>query len=90
LVIKRLVLDVLKPLKGPSIVELAQSLTELDGVRRVSIVVNEIDVETITLTITVEGSNIDFDDIREVIERLGGVIHSVDQVVAEAETKEEI
>jgi len=88
LVIKRLVLDVLKPLKGPSIVELAQSLTELDGVRRVSIVVNEIDVETITLTITVEGESIDFDDIREVIERLGGVIHSVDQVVAESEAQE--
>jgi len=87
LVIKRLVLDVLKPLKGPSIVELAQSLTELDGVRRVSIVVNEIDVETITLTITVEGESIDFDDIREVIERLGGVIHSVDQVVAESEAQ---
>ena len=87
MVIKRLVLDVLKPLKGPSIVELAQSLTELDGVNRVSIVVNEIDVETITLTITVEGPSIDFDDIREVIERLGGVIHSVDQVVAEAEEK---
>jgi hypothetical protein len=84
-VLKKIVLDVLKPLKGPSIVELAQTLTSLDGVKQVSVVVNEIDVETITLTITIEGSSIDYDDVRETIERLGGVIHSVDQVVAESE-----
>lgn len=85
MVLKKIVLDVLKPLKGPSIVELAQTLTSLDGVKQVSVVVNEIDVETITLTITIEGSSIDYDDVRETIERLGGVIHSVDQVVAESE-----
>ncbi|OYT50569.1 MAG: hypothetical protein B6U73_03675 [Desulfurococcales archaeon ex4484_204] len=82
--LKKLVLDVLKPLKGPSIVEMAQALTDMEGVKRVTIVVNEIDVETITLTITIEGPDIDFSDVRDTIERLGGVIHSVDQVVAES------
>ncbi len=82
--IRKIVLDVLKPLKGPSIVELAQSLSDSEGVNKVTITVNEIDVETITLTITIEGPNIDFESIRNIIERLGGVIHSVDQVVAES------
>ncbi|HDN75806.1 MAG TPA: hypothetical protein ENG05_01605 [Acidilobales archaeon] len=85
--LKKVVLDVLKPLKGPSIVELAQSLSDSKGVQRVTIVVNEIDVETVTLTITIEGPDIDFESIRSIIERLGGVIHSVDQVVAESTTK---
>ncbi len=84
MVLKKIVLDVLKPLKGPSIVELAQTLSGSKGVHRVTIVVNEIDVETVTLTITIEGSNIDFEAVRSIIERLGGVIHSVDQVVAES------
>ncbi len=82
--IRKIVLDVLKPLKGPSIVELAQSLSDSEGVSKVTITVNEIDVETITLTITIEGPDIDFESIRNIIERLGGVIHSVDQVVAES------
>jgi hypothetical protein len=73
---------VLKPLKGPSIVELAQTLSGLEGVDQVVITVNEIDVETVTLTITIEGNSIDYEVVRETIERLGGIIHSIDQVVA--------
>jgi len=80
--LKKIVLDVLKPLKGPSIVELAQTLSSLEGVGQVVITVNEIDVETVTLTITIEGNSIDYEAIRETIERLGGIIHSIDQVVA--------
>ncbi|MCC6022460.1 MAG: DUF211 domain-containing protein [Sulfolobales archaeon] len=80
--LKKIVLDVLKPLKGPSIVELAQTLSGLEGVDQVVITVNEIDVETVTLTITIEGNSIDYEVVRETIERLGGIIHSIDQVVA--------
>jgi hypothetical protein len=80
--LKKIVLDVLKPLKGPSIVELAQTLSGLEGVGQVVITVNEIDVETVTLTITIEGNSIDYEVVRETIERLGGIIHSIDQVVA--------
>ncbi len=82
--LRKVVLDVLKPLKGPSIVELAKTLSSVEGVSKVMVVVNEIDVETVTLTITVEGPDIDFEDLKSGIERLGGVIHSVDQVVAES------
>ncbi len=80
--LKKLVLDVLKPLKGSSIVELAQTLSGLEGVDQVVVTVNEIDVETVTLTITIEGNSIDYEVVKETIERLGGIIHSIDQVVA--------
>ncbi|MCS7108915.1 MAG: DUF211 domain-containing protein [Sulfolobales archaeon] len=80
--LKKVVLDVLKPLKGPSVVEVAQVLSRLEGVSQVVVTVNEIDVETTTLTITIEGSSIEFDAVRESIEGLGGIIHSIDQVVA--------
>jgi hypothetical protein len=53
------------------------------GVRRISIRVSEVDVDTITLNVTIEGDNIDFTRVKEVIEKSGGVIHSVDHVVAE-------
>jgi len=80
--LKKLVLDVLKPLKGPSIIELAEALTDVNGVKEVSINVNEIDVETVTLTIIIEGEGIDFKRIREIIESLGAAIHSIDHVTA--------
>ncbi|MCD6324560.1 MAG: DUF211 domain-containing protein [Desulfurococcales archaeon] len=87
--LRKIVLDVLKPLKGHSIPEFAETLISVEGVRRVSVIVNEIDVETVTLTVTVEGPDIDYGDLKETVERLGAVIHSVDQVVVESEEEEE-
>lgn len=87
--LRRLVLDVLKPIKGPSIVDVARELASLRGVTGVNITVKEIDVETITLSITVQGDNIDFDTFRERLEELGCAIHSIDQVVAGKEIVEE-
>lgn len=80
--IRRLVLDVLKPIKEPSIIEMAMALTEVPGVEGVNITVKEVDVETLTLVIVIEGSSIDFEELKRVIEELGSVIHSIDQVVA--------
>ncbi len=80
--LRKVVLDVLKPLKGPSVIEIAQTLSRLEGVSQVVVTVNEIDVETATLTVVVEGSSIDYDLIRESIEGLGGMIHSIDEVIA--------
>jgi hypothetical protein len=53
------------------------------GVRRISIRVSEVDVDTVTLNVTIEGDDIDFARVKEIIEKSGGVIHSVDHVVAE-------
>lgn len=80
--ITKLVLDVLKTLKGPTIIDVARRLLEIKGISRISIKVNEIDVETLTLTVTIEGPEIDFDSIRSTLEDMGAVIHSVDEVIA--------
>ena len=87
--IRRLVLDVLKPVKGPSIVEIGEELASLDGVEGVNITVKEIDVDTMTLSITIEGKSIDFKKLEEKLETLGCVIHSIDQVVAGIKLVEE-
>ncbi len=87
--LKKIVLDVLKPLKGHSIPTFAEAISDVEGVRRVSVIVNEIDVETVTLTVTVEGPHINYAELRNTIERLGAVIHSVDQVIVESEEEEE-
>ncbi|MFZ8795047.1 MAG: DUF211 domain-containing protein [Acidilobaceae archaeon] len=87
--IRRLVLDVVKPVKGPSIVDVSVELASLDGVEGVNITVKEIDVDTMTLSVTVEGKDIDFKKLEEKLELLGCVIHSIDQVVAGVKLVEE-
>ena len=80
--LRKVVLDVLKPIKGPSIIDVSRELAGLPGIDGVNITVKEIDVETVTLTITIEGSDIDFDVVEKKLEELGCIIHSVDQAVA--------
>ncbi|MEW9491128.1 MAG: DUF211 domain-containing protein [Candidatus Aramenus sulfurataquae] len=78
--IRRIVLDVLKPIKGSSIIDLASKLTSLDGVDGVNIMVTDMDVETMGLSIVVEGENIDFYEVKKTLEEEGCAIHSIDEV----------
>ncbi len=80
--IKRVVLDVIIPKKGPSIVDIAESLSRANGVEAVNITVKEIDMETENIIVVIEGTDIDFNEVTKLIEEIGGVIHSIDQVVA--------
>ena len=79
--IRRLVLDTLKP-HEPSIIELADELSELEGVSAVNISIYELDRKVENAKITVEGENILYNDVSHIIEDLGGTIHSIDEVVA--------
>jgi hypothetical protein len=79
--IRRLVLDTLKPYE-PSIVEVAAQLSELDGISAVNISIYEIDRKVENAKITIEGENISHQLVLEVIEELGGAVHSIDEVVA--------
>ena len=72
--IKRVVLDVIIPKKGPSIVEIAEGLSKAKGVVAVNITVKEIDMETENIIMVIEGNDIDFREITRIIEELGGVI----------------
>jgi uncharacterized protein len=80
--IRRLVLDVDKAIKRPSLIELAQAIDGCEGVEAFNITVEEIDIETVGMIITVEGENLDYDKIALAIENIGAVVHSIDQVVA--------
>jgi hypothetical protein len=69
-------------------VEFAVALTKVKGVERVDSSVVEMDAETETIKVVVEGKDLEVDAIAEVIRDLGGVVHSVDAVVAEVRRSE--
>ena len=79
--IRRLVLDVLKPME-PNIIKLAEMLSQDEGVSAVNISVVEIDLKVENAKITIEGDNINYDRIRNIVQDMGGAIHSIDEVVA--------
>ena len=79
--IRRLMLDVDTAIQRPTPLELAITLENVRGVEGVNITVTEIDVETVGLDVTIEGTNLDFAMLSKVIESTGAVIHSIDVVV---------
>lgn len=80
--ITKVVLDVLKP-HNPNIIEFSKSIAEVTGVKRIDSSVIEVDAETETIKLVIEGKEVDMVGIEEAVERLGGAIHSVDAVVIE-------
>ncbi len=79
--IRRLVLDVLKPHK-PTIVELSKRLSVIKGISGVNCSLDEVDQDTETIKITIEGDDIKIDSVTSAIESVGGVIHSIDSVAS--------
>jgi len=86
--IKRLVLDVLKP-HEPTVIQLANDLSDVDNVDGVNLSLYEVDQQTENVKITIEGSDISYDMVARVIENLGGVVHSVDEIAAGKKIVEE-
>ena len=82
--VKRLVLDVLKP-HQPNALEFSQALAKAGGNYRVCITVLEVDENTETLQVVVEGDAIDFDAVQSGISDLGGSLHSIDEVEVQGE-----
>jgi hypothetical protein len=77
--VKRLVLDVLKP-HQPNVLEFARAIASADGEYQVRVTVIEVDENTETLQIIVEGDAIDFARIQSSISDMGGSLHSIDEV----------
>ena len=77
--VRRIVLDVLKPY-DPSLLQFTDRIAEADGVAGATATVVELDEDVQNVTLTVEGDELDHGAIEELIEDLGGTIHSVDQV----------
>ena len=87
--IKRIILDVLKP-HNPSILELANNISELDGVSGVNISLEEMDEKTHTVKITIEGPNINYNEVQQAIVNSGAEVHSIDGVSAGIKIVEEV
>ena len=87
--IKRIILDVLKP-HQPSIIELAKRISSIEGVSGVNISLEEVDAETDSIKITIEGTNIDYILVKKEISECGAVIHSIDGVSAGIKMVEEV
>jgi len=82
--VKRIVLDVLKP-HQPSAIEFSQAIAKVGDDYRVRLSVIEMDENTETLQIEVEGSAIDFAAIQSAISNMGGSLHSIDEVEVHSE-----
>lgn len=80
--IKKIVLDVLKP-QTPTIIEFAQAILKVKGVKGFEVTHVELDRDVEKIKIVVTGNNLNFSKIKKVIEESGGVIHSIDGVLAE-------
>ncbi len=81
--VRRVVLDVLKPHK-PNVLELGRFLAE-QGHHRIKLTVVEMDEQTETLQIAVEGEDVDFERLRTAIMEFGASLHSIDEVEVESE-----
>ena len=79
--LRRLVLDTLKP-HEPDIIEVAQRISELSGVDSVNVSLYEIDRKVENAKITIEGQDIQFLEVKDLIQDMGASIHSIDEAVA--------
>ena len=87
--IKRLILDVLKP-HTPSIIELAERLGDISGISGVNISLEEVDADTDSVKITIEGTDIPYVTVKKEISECGAVIHSIDGVSAGLKMVDEV
>ena len=78
-ILKRIMLDVLKP-HQPNSLEFSRAIAAVGENYRVCLTVLEMDEKTETLQLEVEADAIDFEAVESAITGLGGSLHSIDQV----------
>jgi len=80
--VKRVVLDVLKP-HHPSALDFAKIIADQENQCNVKLTVEEVDEKTESVTLMIDGEDIQFDAIVDTINNLGGSLHSIDEVEVE-------
>jgi len=80
--VKKVIVDSLKP-RETSIRDLSTAVCEVSGVEEVNITVVEVDANTETIKIVVQGSNINYDEICETITDHGAAVRSVDEILVQ-------
>lgn len=81
--LKRLILDVLKP-HQPNALEFSYKLAEVGNDYHVVLTVLEVDENTETIQVVIEGNDINFDAIQSAITSMSGSLHSIDVVEVES------
>jgi hypothetical protein len=81
--VKRIVLDVLKP-HQPNGLEFTSAIAEQSPGARVKLTVIEVDEQTETVIIVIEGQDLRYNEITEAISNMGGTVHSIDEVEVES------
>lgn len=76
---RKIVLDVLKP-QQPNALDFSAAIAELGADYLVKLRVTEVDKSTESTIISIEGADIQFDAIKEIIEKMGASVHSIDEV----------
>ena len=77
--IKRVVLDVLKP-HQPNVLEFASAIADKHSSCRVRVTVIEVDEKTETTVVSIESDDIPYEAIVDTITNLGASVHSIDEV----------
>ena len=77
--VKRLVLDVLKP-HHPNALEFSRTLAAVGVNYSVCLNVIEVDENTETVQLEIEGEALDFEAIQSAISEMGASLHSIDEV----------
>jgi len=77
--LKRIVLDVLKP-HHPNALDFASAIADENSGCRVTVTVTEVDERTESTVVVIEGDDIPYQEIVGIITRLGGSVHSIDEV----------
>jgi hypothetical protein len=65
-------------------------LTRDEHVSGLNISLKEVDQNTESITITLEGDDLRYDMIKDILDQAGAVIHSIDQVLAGRKIVEEV
>jgi hypothetical protein len=82
--VKRLVLDILKP-HQPNSLEFTRTLAEVGDDYHVSLTVIEIDENTESVEVEIKARNIDFEAVQAAITAMSGSLHSIDVVEVDSE-----
>lgn len=77
--VKRVVLDVLK-LRDPPLPEFALRLCSMPNIDGVKVSLVEIDQNTESVKVIMEGADIDLDFVEKMMKEYGAVVHSIDEV----------
>ena len=77
--IQRVVLDVLK-LRDPPLPEFALRLCSMPNIEGVKVSLVEIDQNTESVKVIMEGADIDLDFVEKMMKEYGAVVHSIDEV----------